>query len=169
MNNLPYRKGILALLALAALVLIAIVALLLTQTRSAPPPPVLNPPALSTETPEGVVRRYLEGWSAHDAAAMDACLLPALRGGDYEGFEHIGSIEVITCAEQSEAAATARFDPTIYENPYAIALVMTDYAIHYDEAGQAFYLRESAMREGFHFWLVKESADGAWLIAMQGY
>jgi hypothetical protein len=168
MKNLPYRRAILALLALAAVVLIAIAILLLTQTQSAPPPPVLQTPS-EAQSPEGVVRRYLEGWSAHDAEAMDACLLPALRGGDYEGFEHIGSIEVIGCAEQSEQAAIARFDPAIYENPYSIALVVADYTIHYDEAGRAFYLRESAAREGFHFWLVKESADGEWLIAMQGY
>ncbi|MDR0897614.1 MAG: DUF4829 domain-containing protein [Oscillospiraceae bacterium] len=168
MNNVPYRKGIIALLGLAALVVIAILVVLITQTRSAPPPPVLVPPS-QAQSPEGVVRRYLEGWSAHDAAAMDACLLPALRGSDFEGFEHIGSIEIIACVEQSEAATSARFDPTIYENPYDTALVVADYTIHYDEAGQAFYLRDSATREGFHYWLVKESADGDWLIAMQGY
>jgi hypothetical protein len=168
MKNMPYRKGILALLALAALVTIAILVLLITQTRSAPTPPVLVPPS-QAETPEGVVRRYLEAWNAKDADTMAACLVPALRGGDYEGFEHIGSIEVLACAEQSEQAATARFDPAVFENPYDIALVVADYAIHYDEAGKAFYLQESARRDGFHYWLVKESADGGWLIGMMGY
>jgi hypothetical protein len=169
MKNMPYRKGILALLALAALVTIAIVVLLITQTRSAPPPPLPVPSSSQAETPEGVVRRYLEAWNAKDATTLAACLVPALRGGDYEGFEHIGSIAVLACAEQSEQAATARIDPAVFENPYDIALVVADYAIHYDEAGKAFYLQESARRDGFHYWLVRESADGGWLIAMQGY
>jgi len=174
------RKILYLLLLGAAVIVVAMLVVVLTQPRSAPTPPLQLPTknpdvAAATEPPKGtspidVVRQFFDRWNAKDLAGMDACRVESDEGlyaSDELAYEQ--SVELIRCEEQSKEEALARFDQSFYDMPYDVALVLSDYVVHYNEAGKAFYARDSVEHTGFQFWLVKESADGGWRIAMQGY
>lgn len=120
--------------------------------------------------PQDVIRYYFQRWQDKDVDGMEACLVAADRGlADYDDLGMIDSVTLLAMRRATDADAQAGFDPEWYEGAAEVAQVLVDCAIAYNAQGQDFYVTDGHERLNYPFWLVRESQEGGWRIAMQGY
>lgn len=179
------KKLIGILLIAAAVVAVALIIVLVFHLNAPAPSSPTTPPtqanAALQPTPtqavviaddvslsaEQLVTLYFQQFNSKSPAGMDACLIAADRGGDYE-LQHIASVDLQRCVEQQGADATASFNPVWYANPADIALVIVDCTIHFNDAGKEAYQANEMQRTDYKFWLVRELPGTGWRIAAQG-
>ncbi len=182
------RKTLMLVLMIAAAVIaLALVAVVIWQTVAPPRTPAPEAPAQTAqtqaETPaqiaitppdasataEDTVRLYFTYWNARSAEGMNACRVAADAGHVYDDLQYEAAVELLRCEAQSDELAFTGFNAEWYQNAADVAYVLTDYTVRYNEAGKAFFLRDTSDRAEYGYWLVKETADGGWRIVMEGY
>lgn len=176
------------LLGAGAIILLMIAIMLTNQYQSASARPAATPSTQSivspqttkpqftppipdaTLSPEQTIALYFERWNAKDSEGMDALWIPADRGSNQEQYqlETLMYIDKISYHEQSKDTIPEELAAP-FASAYDVAFVLSDYTIHYNEAGTQEYMQAEVERLDFYFLLIRERAGDHWLIAMQGY
>lgn len=177
------NKLMIILLGCAALLLTLMIVLLVLPSRtpdtpddSAPAAPTANATTLPTGAPsqdasaEEVIRQYVAFWNAKDTAGMDACRIEADRGMiPYDELQYQEAIALRSVETMPREQAQSEFQAQWYENPAETALVQANLGIMYNEEGRTYYQADGLDRTDYRYWLVRETADGPWRIALEGY
>lgn len=187
------RQRLIKILLIAAVVLVIAIAAVLVfvprQPATTPPPqpttdlsltpapeatPAPTPEAATVPTTsssaEDVIRYYFSCWNAKDTAGMDDCRITQDRGlYSYEDLEYQAEIRLHSLTSFSKDEIGDQFDAEWYASPVDIALVEASFYIEYNDLGKESFVSEGVEHSGYRFWMVKESEDTPWRIALQGY
>lgn len=158
----------------AAVILLLMGSILLPLSPTKPPDEqsAAPQPESTGPSPVAVVRAYFDAWNETNLATMENILIESewQPPVDYE-VQLTDHVELLTCKAEavSKSKIIQEYPGTLFESAIDIACVITDCVVYYNDLGQEVYQTESHERTGFRYWLIKQTVDGAWRIAMQGY
>ncbi len=115
-------------------------------------------------TPEETVRYYFERMVKRDEAGMNAVVAEELRGAEAE-LEHLVSVKLLSCEQETDESVMPFQDHWYDGDPYDIALVRATFEIEYENGGGGGF---DNGEYHWNFWLVKDSEEADWQIAMSG-
>lgn len=173
------KKLIMILLLGAGAIVLIMISILLTnqylpavsQTSGPPTAPISSPaPTVHSNAHENQVMRYLNYWNEKNAQQMDSLWIPEARGENAEIYEIVWIERVEPLSARGQPASSIPEDlVSAYSSMHAVAYVLADFTVYYNEAGQAEGMREESKRSDFPFFLVQPNAGDEWLIAALGY
>jgi hypothetical protein len=115
-------------------------------------------------TPEETVRYYFERMGKKDQGGMDSVLVEEQRGADAE-LDHLISVEMVSCVQEKDESVLPFQDQWYTKDAADKALVRAAFKIEYENGGGAGF---DNGEYHWYFWLVKESQNSDWRIAMSG-
>lgn len=131
------------------LILLIIIAIILVNSKSA-----------TANSPEGTIARYFKYWNNKDVKGMNSLTIEARQGqnNNPDPLDGMLFVKLLDCTKRLD---NGYWQEDWYPDPYEYVCLDVSFEKHYlDE--------EDNRQENWQYYLVKESADSDWKIAMYG-